>query len=247
MAQRILAAFGVLAAVLLLAVLAGIVGVLYARPATASTSAIVDTTRRITVIGHGEAVGQPDIATVQIGIETDAPSVGEALAQNNARAQAIQAKLKELGVADKDIQTNNFSISPSYGPQGMPGGPGGGYHVSNGVSVTIRNLDQAGALLDQVAQAGANNIYGPSFRVSEPKALLEEARAQAIEDAKARAAHMARVSGRSVGDVVAINENVAGQPMMMDGMAAPAAAGAVPVQPGEQRLGVDLQVTFELR
>jgi uncharacterized protein YggE len=98
-----------------------------------------------------------------------------------------------------------------------------------------------------VAQVGANNIYGPSFRVEQPNALLEQARALAIEDAKARATHMARVAGKTVGELVSISENFAGQPTMIDGMGAPAAGGPVPIQPGEQRLSVAVQVTFELR
>src|SRR5918911_5191500 len=140
MARRIGITVGVVAAVLLLAVLAGIVGVLYARPATAQTSVGVPGMRQVTVVGHGEVKGRPDTATIQIGVETEAGTAKDALAQNTVQAQAIQAKLKDLGVAEKDIQTSNFNIYPTYGNDGRQVT---GYHVTNSMSVKISNLDQA--------------------------------------------------------------------------------------------------------
>src|SRR6476620_8958247 len=137
MTRRISLKIGVVAAVLLLAVLAGVVGLLYARPVTAQTSAGVPGMRQVTVVGHGEIKGAPDAATVQIGVETEAGTAKDALAQNSAQAQAIQEKLTKLGVDAKDIQTRNFSISPTYGSDGRQLT---GYHVSNMVTVKIRQL-----------------------------------------------------------------------------------------------------------
>jgi uncharacterized protein len=118
------------------------------------------------------------------------------------------------------------------------------------VTVKIRQLDQAGALLDQVVQAGANSIYGISFSVENPEALLNQARKAAIENAKARATQLAGASGLAVGDVLVISENIGAQPIPMPMMArAQEMAGdqAVPVQPGEQSFSVDVQVTFGLK
>lgn len=247
MARRIGITIGLVAAVLVLAVLAGVVGVLYARPVAAQTSVGVPGMRQVTVVGHGEVKGRPDTATVQIGVETEAPTAKEALAQNTAQAQAVQAKLKDLGIADKDITTSNFSIFPAYGPDGRQLN---GYHVSNTVSVTIRKLDQAGTLLDQVVQAGANSVTGVNFSVDNPQTLLEQARKQAMQDAQAHAAQLAGAGGASVGQVLVITENVGSQPVpfLAREAAAPAAAGGapVPVQPGEQSFTVDVQVTFGL-
>ena len=144
MTRRIGMTVGIVAAVLLLAVLAGIVGVLYARPATAQTSVGVPGMRQVTVVGSGESKGRPDTATVQIGVETEAPVAKDALAKNTDQAQALQAKIKELGVAEKDIQTSNFSIYPTYGPDGRQIT---GYHVSNSVIVKIRDLAQASRIV----------------------------------------------------------------------------------------------------
>src|SRR5262245_27506706 len=247
MTRRIGITFGVVAAVLLLAVLAGLVGLLYARPVTGQTSAGVPGMRQVSVVGHGEVKGAPDTATVQIGVETEAATAKDALAQNSAQAQAVQEKLTKLGVAAKDMQTSNFSINPAYGSDGRQVT---GYRVSNTVTVKIRQLDQAGSLLDQVVQAGANSVYGVSFSVENPDALLDQARKAAIENAKARATQLASASGAAIGDVLVINENVAPQPIhmpMLSRAEAAPAGQAAPVQPGEQSFSVDVQVTFGLK
>ena len=247
MTRRIGITIGIVAAVLLLAVLAGVVGLLYARPATAQTSAGVPGMRQVTVVGHGEVKGQPDTATVQLGVETEAATAKDALAQNTTQAQAIQAQLVKLGVAEKDIQTSNFNINPTYGQDGRQVT---GYHVSNIVMVKIRNLDQAGTLLDQVVQAGANSAYGVSFSVEDPQALLDKAREQAMQNAKAHATQLASAGGASIGEVLVITENIGAQspiPMPMAGRAEAAQSDAVPVQPGEQSFSMDVQVTFGLR
>ncbi len=248
MSQRIFTTIGVIAAILLLAVLAGIVGVLYARPATAQTNVGVPGMRQITVIGRGEVQGRPDTAIIQIGVETERPSAQEALAQNTTQAQAIQQKLKDLGIAEKDIQTSNFSIYPVYNEDGRQVN---GYRVSNSVTVKIRNLDQAGTLLDQVVQVGANQVYGINFSVDDPKALLDQARKAAMQDAMARAGTLAGAGNATVGDALVITENIGSMPPMPMPMAARAdmaqGGAPVPVQPGEQTFSIDVQVTFALQ
>src|SRR6185436_10592134 len=165
MTRRMSLTIGLVAAMLLLAILAGLVGLLYARPVTAQTSTGVPGMRQVTVVGHGEVKGTPDTATVQIGVETEAAAAKDALAQNSAQAQAVHDQLTKLGVDAKDIQTSNFSINPAYGTDGRQVT---GYRVSNMVTVKISQLDQAGTLLDQVVQAGANSVYGVSFSVEDP-------------------------------------------------------------------------------
>lgn len=229
---------------LLLAVLVGIVALFYTRPSVAQSNTGVPGMRQVSVLGHGEVKARPDTATVQIGVEIEAANAKEALAQNNTRAQALMKQLAELGVAEKDIQTSNFSIYPTYGTDGRQVT---GYRVSNIVTVKIRQLDQAGDLLDRVVQVGANSIYGLAFSVDDPAQLLEQARQQAVADAKARAGQLASAGGASVGELLVISENVAGPPIalpMMD-RAAEQAPG-VPVQAGEQSFSVDVQATFAL-
>jgi hypothetical protein len=246
MSQRITTAIGLAAGALLLAVLAGIVGILYSRPAGAQGPVGVPGMRQVTVVGRGEVSGAPDTATVQIGVETEAQAAKDALAQNNSQAQAIQAKLKELGIAEKDIQTTGFNVFPVYNQDGRQVT---GYRVNNEVTVKIRDLAQAGPLLDQVVQAGANQVRGVSFSVEDPQQLLNQARERAMQDARTRAQTLAQAGSASLGEVLVISENVFTPPFPMPLGRAEAAqdAASVPVQPGEQQFSVDVQVTFALR
>lgn len=246
MTSRSTALMSIIASALLLLALAGIGALLFTRPAAAQSNSGVPGMRQVSVLGHGEVKARPDTATIQIGIDAEAANAKDALAQNNAQAQAFQQKLAELKIDAKDIQTSNFSISPTYGNDGRQVT---GYRVSNIVTVTIRNLDSAGTLLDQVVQAGANNIYGMSFSVADTQKLMEQARQAAMADAKARATQLATAGGASVGDVLIISENVNAPPVPMPMLDRAAAQGApsVPVQAGEQSISVDVQATFALR
>jgi uncharacterized protein len=234
------------ALVLALAALVGVVGAIYARPAAAQAQVGVQGMRQITVIGNGEAKGTPDTAQVQIGVETRAPEAAAAVSENNQRMAELIAKLKEQGVADADIQTAGFNVSPDYDYEARQVR---GYVVSNSVSVTIRDLENTGGLLDAVVQAGANNIYGVSFSVADPKAVLADARQAALDDARAKALQMAQASGATLGDVLVITENIGSvpPPMPMAADMAQAESRSVPVQPGSQSFNAQVQVTFALR
>lgn len=246
MTSRSTAIMSIIASALLLLALAGIGALLFTRPAAAQSNSGVPGMRQVSVLGHGEVKARPDTATIQIGIDTEAVNAKDALAQNNAQAQALQQKLAELKIDTKDIQTSNFSISPTYGNDGRQVT---GYRVSNIVTITIRNLDSAGTLLDQVVQAGANNIYGISFSVADTQKLMEQARQAAMADAKVRATQLATAGGAAVGDVLIISENVSAPPVPMPMLDRAAAQGApsVPVQAGEQSISIDVQATFALR
>ncbi|WP_322493974.1 SIMPL domain-containing protein [Chloroflexus sp.] len=236
-------AFTALIAVLALAA----VGLL--RPTqTATAQPGVSNMPQIVVIGTGEVKVEPDIAIVTIGVETKAPTTQEALAQNSAQAQAIIERIRQMGVEAKDIQTTGINIYPFYDEQGQNII---GYTVSNMVNVTIRNIAQAGDLIDRVVQVGANRLYGVSFGVSDTEAVMAQAREAAVANARARAEQMARASGTSLGRVLFITENFGASPipvpMMADAYGAPAARSAPPVQPGQQTYSATVQITFELR
>jgi hypothetical protein len=192
-------------------------------------------------------MGTPDTARVEIGVETSAPTTSEAIAQNNTQVAAVIDKLTGLGVAEDDMQTRNFNMHARYDEKGQQVV---GYNVSNTVTVTIRNLEQAGTLLDSVVQVGANRIYGINFSVDDPSALLEQARNEAIANARAKAEQLAQQSGASVGEVLVITENIGAQPPMPvtgRGGAMEEAQSSVPVQAGTQEFSAGVQVTFALR
>jgi len=186
------------------------------------------------------------MAQVQIGVETEDKTAQAALKQNTIQSTEVISKLQELGIAAKDIQTSNFSIYSTYDEKGHTVT---GYHVSNTVSVKIRDLTTTGTLLDQVVSVGANSIYGINFSVEDPSGLMVQAREKAMDDAKLKADQLAKSTGASVGRVLIITENIGTAPQPMPMMARSEAAGlggAVPVQPGEQSYTTQVQVTYEL-
>ncbi|MEM8530083.1 MAG: SIMPL domain-containing protein [Chloroflexota bacterium] len=249
MSQRLTIIMNVSAIILLLAALIMIFNILNVQPPTAQAEVGVTGMRQVTVVGKGEVQGQPDTATVQIGVVTEAPTSQEALAQNNEQAQAIRAKMIELGIEERDLQTSSFNIYPSYDSNGEQVT---GYTVNNSVMVTIRSLDQAGTLLDQVVQSGANNVYGITFKVDDPEELYSQAREQAMQNAQTRASEFASAGNASVGDVLIITENIGSEPQIPFEFARGAdmameEAATVPVEPGEQTFTVSVQVTYELR
>ncbi len=118
------------------------------------------------------------------------------------------------------------------------------------MTVKIRNIAQAGELLDQVVEAGANNISGIAFMIDDPSTLETNARNEALENARNRAQAMAEAVGGSLGQVLSITENIGStpEPVFQERMMADdTAGGAVPVEPGEQTINAQVQVTFELR
>jgi uncharacterized protein len=239
----------ILAALVVALVLgAATLGAVLARPATTQAAQAVGggIVRQITVVGSGEVKVTPDQATVQIGVQTEGATSSEAMSANNTQMTALIERLKQLGIAEKDIQTSNFSISPTYNNDGRTIT---GYQTSNMVSVTIRDIAQTGELLDQVVQAGANMVWGISFGIGDPQAQQAAARDAAIADARVRAEAMAKAAQGSVGQVLTITESIGSvpQPLMMAGNARAEAADAAPIATGEQTVTAQVQITYELR
>ena len=205
----------------------------------------------ITVVGQGTAFGQPDQATVVVGVDTFAPTVAEATAQNQTTLDNVMAALEAAGIAKEDIQTTNYSLYAEqiYGDKGPEGIAG--YRVSNQVNVKIRDIALVGDVLGAVTEAGANAIYGVNFAVADPAALEAEARALAMDDAAKRAASLAELGEVTLGEVKVISE-VVGQPVMPLGMggggfAMEQAASAPGISPGQLSYQVQVQVTYSIQ
>lgn len=219
--------------------------------APAAPSGAVVSGRGVTVIGQGTAYGQPDQATVIVGVETFAPTVSEASAQNQTTLDNVMAALSAAGIASEDIQTTNYSLyaEQTYGDKGPEGIVG--YHVTNQVNVKIRDISLVGDVLGAVTEAGANAIYGVNFSVADPAALEAEARALAMDDAAKRAASLAELGNVTLGEVTVISE-VVGQPVMPLGMggggyAMEQAASAPGISPGQLSYQVQVQVTYGIQ
>jgi uncharacterized protein YggE len=207
--------------------------------------------RLISLSGNGEVRRAPDIAFVTTGVLSQGATAAEALAANTSAMNALFAALKDAGIAEKDVQTSNFMVQPRYNFQDNKAPELVGYDVSNNVTITVRKIGDLGSLLDKVVQAGSNQINGIGFDVSEPSASLDQARKLATEDATRKAKIYAEAMGVTLGPVMSISEGVSYQPPMPIArgkvMMADAAAAPVPVATGEQRLSVDVTITWEIK
>ena len=212
----------------------------------------------IVVSGTGKVSAVPDVAEINVGVQTQAVTAREALSANNKAMAALVDALKQQGIADKDVQTTRIQVNPQYTqPRQQPGGGVAqdfvpriaAYQVINSVQVTAREIARLGSVLDAVVQAGGNQMNGISFRVDQPEALLDEARRDAMADAKRKAELFASSAGVSVGPPRSIQESGASPPPPRPMMYAARAAMAesVPVSAGEQELSVTVNVIYELR
>jgi hypothetical protein len=206
----------------------------------------------ISVTGVGEVIVTPDTANIQIGVQVFNENLSEAQAQATDQMNQIIDTLTAAGIEPRDIQTSNYSVSirQQYDSQGIATAVLG-YDIYNTLSVTVRDLDQLGEILDQVVQAGANQIYGIYFFTSDLTAATAQARAAAVEDAEERASQLAAAAGVEVGRIVNISEGFSGAPLPYEygrGMAADmqGAGAEVPVQPGSQTVQISVSVTYEI-
>lgn len=210
--------------------------------ATADTSGIF-------VSGTGKVRLKPNIATASIGVDITAGNLAEATNQANAKMNAIIEKLKGLGIAEKDIQTTSYSIQPIT-QQPRPGVTPAitGYRVNNQLSITIRKIDDTGKVLDAVVAAGANNIYGISFGVDDPKPYQEQARVAAIKAAQDKATQLAKAANVTLGKVVSISEgSVMPQQVFRAVPMAVSAEASVPVETGELEINVSVEMRFAIQ
>lgn len=216
-------------------------------PATSinAVTGVTELPRRIDVSGSGVVYAVPDQASVQIGVSSQAPSASDALQDNSTKTATVIETIKSLGVDAKDIQTRDFSIYPTYDEKGVTVT---GYQVTNAVVVLIRDVQNAGAILDKVVASGANNISGLSFDVADPTAQQAEARTKAVAVARAKAETLAAAAGVTLGDILSINESVSSSgPIMPYARAEAAMADAVPVATGQQAITVDVAISFAIR
>ena len=212
-----------------------------------------DTPRTITVVGEGKVSLVPDVARIHVGAEAWADTVSEAKGEVDRQIDGITAALAEAGITAKDIQTNHYSIHYEREPVPMTKeGPAGvgqeGYRVSNMLRVTVRDVERAGDVLDAAVEAGANQLYGVSFTVSDQGGWQSQAREKAMADAEARASELAGLAGVELGEVLAVSEVMGG----MWTQAMPVAmgtgiGGGGGMAPGELEMGTQIQVTFALR
>lgn len=205
--------------------------------------------RTISISGKGSVKAAPDMVNVSAGVESQAPTAKEALVKNTAAMTKVVEALKSEGIDPKDIQTTNFSVSPRYEDHD-DGRPRRiiGYSVFNSVYVATHDIGKLGAILDQLVSVGANSIGGVSFGIDKPEELENEARKLAMADAIAKAKLYAEAAGAALGPVMTIVEQGGYVPRYAAPMMeASGAAKPVPIEPGTEKLDIEVQVTWELK
>jgi hypothetical protein len=202
----------------------------------------------LTLTARAEVTRAPDIVTLSGGVSTQATSAAAAMAGNAKAMTAVIAAVRGAGVAERDVQTEGLSLQPQYSYENRIQTLTG-YQASNTVRLRLRDVANAGPLLDALVKAGANQISGPDFSIDEPEAALDEARRAAMAKARARAALYAEAAGLKVVRIAAISEGGTSAPAprpMMRSMAMAEDSASPPVAPGEVSLAASVTVRFEL-
>jgi uncharacterized protein len=205
----------------------------------------------ISVVGEGIVLAQPDVARITIGAEVFDASLANAQSQAAQRMDAVVAKLKADGIADTDIRTVSFNVTPQYDQQNANQGQPTlrGYTVQNMVEVRTTNVSGLGALLDDAVGSGATRIFGISFEASDMESLKSRARDQAMANAQAKAQQLARGGGVGLGRPISIEESDTGgvTPVQVRTAAPAAAAPTTPIQPGQLQISTTVRVVYAMQ
>ncbi len=196
------------------------------------------------VSGSASTFVVPDTASISLGVLTQAPSARETSDKNAALMNAVISALKNQGLTDREIQTSVFSIQPVYSYPKDGGAPTiTGYSASNNVVVTTRMVGNVSDILDKSVAAGANQVNGISFMVSEDKQkqIHDDLLAEAVKDAREKADRLAESLGVKITGVssTSISEGGIPQPVALG-----IAEKAAPIQPGESQVSLSVQVTY---
>src|SRR3979490_2613815 len=217
-------------------------GTLLAAPALAQTTPPA----LISVTGQATVSAPPDLAQIEGGVTSEAKTAREASDANNAAMGKVLLALKSAGIEEKDFQTSRLSLQP----QSAPNRPGPstivGYRASNRVTVRLREVAKLANVIDTMVGAGANDIGGINFMVSQASKLLDEAREQAVADARRKAEIYAKAAGGTLGAPPGISEEGSPGPIPFRKMAAGMAVSA-PVAQGEETLAVTVSVSWAIK
>ncbi len=203
----------------------------------------------LSVIEQVEA--EPDLVNVSAGVTTDAPTAVDALRLNSVEMRKVIDRLKALGIAERDIQTTGINLNARYDyDQRQERQIFRGYQASNRVSVTLRDIDETGKVLDALVVAGATDLSGPSFSLDDDTSAKAQARASAMTRGRSQALEYARMAGYSDIRLLEVNETITGyngpMPQMRAVTTVDVAEQSAPVQPGLVGTSVNITVKYEM-
>jgi uncharacterized protein len=179
-------------------------------------------------------------------VTSDAKTAREASDANNAAMGRVLLALKGAGIDEKDYQTSRLSLQPQYAPNRSGPSPVVGYRASNRVTVRLRDVTKVAGIIDVVVGAGANELGGINFMVSQASKLLDDAREKAIADARHKAEIYAKAAGVTLGEPLSISEEGSARPVFRGKMMAPMQGGAAVAQ-GEETLSVTVSVSWAIK
>jgi uncharacterized protein len=212
-------------------------------PATASAQT---ETPAISVTGEASVSAPPDLAMIEAGVSSDAKTAREASEATNATMGKVMLALKSAGIPERDVQTQRLSLQPQY-PQNRGGTAAiTSYRASNRVVIKLRDMALVPSTIDVLVGAGANEIGGVEFTLSQPSKLLDDARMQAVADARRKAEIYAKAAGVELGVPLSISED-GGAPVAMRKTFRVAATAPTPIAPGEETLRVTVAVTWAIK
>lgn len=231
---------------------------LLASPSFAQTAATnpnsIQPETTLSITANGDVIRQPDVAYITAGVQNEAKTAKEAVAANARNMAGVMKALKAAGIADKDVQTSNFSLNPRYDYVKDNNNSGqqvlAGYSVANQVTAKISKLDTVGSTLDALVSAGGNTVNDIRFALDNDQPARDEARRLAMQTALQRANLYAEAAGYKVARIVSINESFPSyepQPKAMMVRAMAAEAAPTPIASGELTFSANVTVLFELK
>jgi len=215
------------------------------------SSVVTQKTDTFSVSGEGKVTVVPDVANVTVGVQSQGSTAKQVQEDLNQKINAVSAAVKQLGIQDKDIQTTNYSIYPTYdyssSKQRITG-----YQASTNLVVKVHDLDQTNSVVDTATEKGANTIGGISFDVSDRTKAENEAREKAFQEARSKAEMAAQIAGFKLGKVINYSESSGNQPIVpmmakMDLAGRGGAAEATQVEPGSQEIVLTVSVSYEIQ
>lgn len=214
-------------------------------------SIVTNKTDTFAVSGEGKVTMVPDIAIVHVGVTAQGANVTRVQEELNVKINAMSEAIKKLGVDAKDIKTSYYNISPTY-DYSAANQRITGYQANSNLTIKVRKIDNANAVIDAATSQGANQVGGVSFDVDDKTKAENEAREAAVADAKSKAEAAAKAAGFKLGRVINYSEGggSAPRPMMYDSAKTlPIAGGGEPtqVEPGSSEISVNVTLSYEIQ
>lgn len=207
--------------------------------------------RVITVSGEGKITTKPDLAMVSVSVVNQGGTVKAVTEEGNKKMNQVVAAVKALGIADKDVATSSYRLTPEYRYPENGARQLTGYSLNQQLTVKIRDLAKVDQVLDGAIKAGANEVGDLSFDLDDASEVKSKARQEAFDKARAKAEEMARLAGVKLGRVVTFSESTDQMPTLypnfaLDMVRSEAVSSAPAVEPGSKEVNLSVSVTYEI-